>query len=109
METLFPALWLVLQSMVGSTAESGSITGAVGPQATLTAVTAIDRTSGKKIVGAVEPETGKVRIDDLPFDKSFDVIIDFKPAAGVGLWRLEGVSMKVPRSEYEEEQPLSAE
>ena len=101
----------MLQGNVATDATSGSITGTVDSKSSATAVVAIDRSSGKKIVGKVEPKTGKFHIDDLPLDKSFDVVIDFKPAAGsgVGLWRLEGVSMKVPRSEYEEEQPLGAE
>lgn len=111
METVsfFLCLSLVLQP--DSAAEQGSITGAVESKGSVAAVTAIDRSNGKKIVGNVEPDTGKFHVDGLPLDKAFDLIIDFKPAvdSGLNVLRLEGVSMKVPRSEYEEEQPLSAE
>ena len=112
MATLLAILGLSLvQQSGGAAAVSGSITGSVEAKSSATAVAAIDRSSGKKIVGKVEPETGKFHIDGVPLDKMFDVIIDFKSAAGSGLalWRLEGVSMKVPRSEYEEEQPLAVE
>lgn len=113
METLFSLVCvsLVLQPGVVTAAKSGSITGTVDSKSSVAAVAAVDRSSGKKFVGKVEPETGSFLIPDLPFDKSFDVIIDFKPAAdsGLKLWRLEGVSMKVPRSQYEEEQPLAPE
>ena len=111
METLFSLVCvsLVLQASAASATGSGSITGTVESKYSVTSVVAIDRSSGKKIAGKVDPETGKFHVDDLPLDKPFDVVIDFKPAAGSGIWRLEGVSMKVPRSEYEEEQPLAAE
>jgi len=120
--SLLATLWLVVLShfvsrpapLIASEplGDTGSIEGSVeAPAGSLAAVFAVDRTSGKKIAGTIDAETGKFRIEGLKLDAAFDVIIDFKPATGSALsvWRLEGANMKVPRSEYEEEQPLSAE
>jgi hypothetical protein len=82
---------------------SGSISGSLEQKATATAVAAIDRSSGKKFPGTIDAESGEFRVDQLPVGATYDLIIDFKGG------RLEGVNMKVPRSDYEEEQPLSEE
>ena len=53
----------------------------------------------------VDPGVGQVHESPAcPLGATFDCLIDFQGGA-----RLEGVNLKVPRSEYEEEQPLSAE
>jgi hypothetical protein len=111
MATLVSLFCLSFVSQAGANSASGSITGTVAPGSPVAAVFAIDRSTGKKLAGKSDSATGQFRFDDLPLDKSFDVLIDFKPAANSGLtvWRLEGVSMKVPRSDYEEEQPLMAD
>ena len=41
------------------------------------------------------------RLPGLPLGKTFDVVVDAGPV------RLEGVNLKVPRSDFEEEQPLA--
>lgn len=87
-------------------AETGAITGIVDNPKLVTTVTAVDRTSGekdKKYQGKFDAQTGKFTIDGLPLDCIYDVVIDY--AGG----RLEGVSLKVKRSDYEEEQPMTKE
>jgi len=82
-------------------AEKGTITGTVDRAAQVTAVTAINRADDKKYPGKVDPKMGQFTIADLPLGNSYDVIVD------AGAARLEGVNLKVPRSDYEEEQPLT--
>ena len=81
--------------------QTGVITGTAAKDASPTAVSAMDRKTGKRYPGKVEG--AGFRIEGLPLGATYDVIVDFKGT------RLEGVNMKVPRSDYEEEQPLSAE
>ncbi len=69
----------------------------------MTAVTAIDRATDKKYPGKIDAKTGKFTIKDLPLGATYDCILDAGPV------RLEGVNLKVPRSDYEEEQPLTKE
>jgi hypothetical protein len=83
------------------TLAAGSITGSAEPAPAVSTVLAIDRSTGKKFSGKID--AGRFTIADLPVPATYDVILDFKGG------RLEGVNMKVPRSEYEEEQPLSVE
>lgn len=80
--------------------ETGTILGSVDRSAEVTEVRAIDREANKVFKGTVDRETGKFRITGLPLGASYDCIID-------GVSRLEGISLKVPRSDFEEEQPLS--
>jgi len=90
-----------------SAAGTGTITGTVDKPDQVTAVTAVDRTSSAKDIkypGKIDPKTGKFSVENLPLDRTYDVVLDL--AGGV---RLEGVNLKVPRSDYEEEQPLSKE
>ncbi|MBI3465744.1 MAG: hypothetical protein HY000_22230 [Planctomycetes bacterium] len=115
-------LWLssVLVSVAASAVETGTIAGnfeKIAAGWTVTSVVAVDRATLKRFDGRVE--AGKFRIDGLPLGVPLDVIIDFKasqPASpqtpqstSPASYRLEGVNMKVPRSDYEEEQPLSPE
>ena len=64
-------------------------------------MTAVDRSTDKKFPGKLDPKTGEFAMSGLPFDAAYDLQIDFAGA------RLEGVNLKVPRSDFEEEQPLS--
>jgi hypothetical protein len=85
-------------------AETGTITGSVDKPAAITAVAAVNRDlPDKKYSGTIDAKTGVFTIKDLPLRASYDVILDAGPA------RLEGVNLKVPRSDYEEEQPLTKE
>jgi hypothetical protein len=83
-------------------AEKGLIRGTVDKPGVATAVTAIDRATDKKYPGTIDAATGQFTIKDLPLG-TYDCIVD------MGSVRLEGVNLKVPRSDYEEEQPFSKE
>ena len=86
-------------------AETGTITGKVDRPSEVTSVRAIDRSEEKDKVfkGKIDPATGTFTIAGLPLGKTYDVVIDVGPV------RLEGVNLKVPRSDFEEEQPLAKE
>jgi hypothetical protein len=89
-----------------SVEKTGAITGTVDKPELVTAVTAVDRTSGdadKKYTGKFDPKTGQFTIEGLPLEATYDCVIDFAGA------RLEGVNLKAKRSDYEEEQPLVKE
>src|SRR5207244_589645 len=78
----------------------GTITGTTDKPATVTAITAVDRATDKKFSGKLDAKTGRFTISGLPLSAAYDLQIDFTGA------RLEGVNLQVPRSDYEEEQPL---
>ena len=82
-------------------AQTGTIRGVVEPADQVTAIVAIDRTSNQKFAGKLNAATGEFSIDPLPFGTKYDVVIDYGNA------RLEGISLQVPASDYEEEQPLT--
>jgi hypothetical protein len=84
-------------------AETGTIRGKVAKADLVTAVTAIDRATDKKYPGKIDAKTGQFTLADLPLGATYDCILDAGPV------RLEGVNLKVPRSDYEEEQPLTKE
>lgn len=94
---------LLTVSLPAAAAKTGTITGRVDHPDQVTAVTAINRENDKKYAGRLHPQTGRFTIDNLPVDVAYDCVIDLAGA------RLEGVNLKVPRSDYEEEQPLSKE
>jgi len=98
-------LLAVIVTFVGrvSAAEMGTIKGKVDRPAEVSTVNAIDRETDKKYPGKVDASTGQFTIPGLPLDKTFDVIFD------AGAVRLEGLNLKVPRSDFEEEQPLAKE
>src|SRR5262245_39304472 len=83
--------------------ETGSITGTVVNPRGVTAVTAIDRgdETDKKYKGTIDAKTGKFTIAGLPVGRTYDVVLD------AGAVRLEGVNLLVPRSDFEEEMPLT--
>jgi hypothetical protein len=84
-------------------AEKGAITGTVVTPKGVTAVTAIDRgdEQDKTYKGTIDAKTGKFTIADLPVGRTYDVLID------AGAVRLQGVNLKVPASDFEEEMPLT--
>lgn len=79
----------------------GSIRGSIEPAGSATAVAAVDRMNNKKYVGRIDAATGGFTIDELPLDAKYDLVVDYGPA------RLEGISLTVPPSDFEEEQPLA--
>lgn len=99
------ALLLLVVSATAQAADpTGTITGKVEPPGRVAAVNAVDRSNDKKYPGTVDPATGTFTVAGLPIGATVDCLIDFQGGA-----RLEGVNLKVPRSDYEEEQPLAAE
>jgi hypothetical protein len=94
---------LLASTLVANGAETGTIRGKVERAGVVTAVAAIDRATDKKYSGKIDGKTGQFTIAELPLGKSYDCILDAGPA------RLEGVDLKVPPSDYEEEQPLTKE
>ncbi|HJT79037.1 MAG TPA: hypothetical protein VJ739_17710 [Gemmataceae bacterium] len=84
-------------------AEAGRITGTVDKPGAVTAVTAVDRDSGKRFPAKVDAKAGTFSVEGLPLGARYDLLID------QGAARLEGVSLKVPHSDYEQEQPLMKE
>src|SRR5262245_27604135 len=99
----FRTLVLCLLVAPARAADTGTITGIIDKPQGVTAVTAVRRADDKKFPGKVDKRTGKFTIPGVPLGAKFDVIIDAGPV------RLEGVNLKVPRSDYEEEQPLTRE
>jgi hypothetical protein len=90
-------------SCVSSWRAPGSLTRLQPAGIAVPAVTAVDRAGDKKFPGKVDPGTGRFTVPGLPLDADYDLVID---AGGV---RLEGVNLRVPRSDFEEEQPLTKE
>jgi hypothetical protein len=84
-------------------ADTGAIQGNIDKAKLVKAVVAVDRTNDKKFPGKVDAQTGRFTIDGLPLEAAYDCVIDLEGA------RLEGVNLRVPRSDFEEEQPLSDE
>jgi hypothetical protein len=97
------SLCLLLCVLPAGAAETGTLTGVIDRPRGVTAVTAVDRSEEKDrhFKGKIDPKTGKFTIPGLPLKKTYDVVIDF------GAARLEGVNLKVPPSDFEEEQPLT--
>ena len=82
-------------------ADTGALTGHLAGTNAVLAVTAVSRADEKRFAGTFDPATRRFRVAGLPLEKDLDCIIDWAGA------RLEGVNFRVPRSDYEEEQPLS--
>jgi hypothetical protein len=81
--------------------ETGTITATVEKPELVTSVVAVNREDDKQYKGSIDAKTGKLMVAGLPVGQTFDLIVD------QGATRLEGVNLKVPRSDFEEEQPLS--
>lgn len=88
---------------VGHGALTGSIRGTVQPAELASGIKAVDRAGGTAIAGTIDPGTGAFAIDGLAPGTAYDCIIEYPGG------RLEGIDMSVPRSDYEEEQPLGVE
>jgi hypothetical protein len=83
-------------------ADTGVIIGTVDRGGTVTAVAAVDRDQpDRRHAGTIDTHTGRFTIKGLPLGATYDVILT------AGATVLEGVNIKVPRSDYEEEQPLT--
>src|SRR4051812_48784192 len=82
-------------------ADKGRITGTVDRPGDVTAVYALDRAADKKFPGTVDGKTGRFVVNGLPAGAAYDLVLDAGPA------RLEGTDLRVLRSDYEEEQPLT--
>jgi hypothetical protein len=81
-------------------ADKGTIRGSVDKAGVLTAARAVDRDDpDKKYPGKIDATAGTFVIENLPLGAHYDVVLE------VGAATLEGVNLKVPRSDYEEEQP----
>jgi hypothetical protein len=100
---LSSSVFLLALTLVARGAETGTIRGKLGKAGVVTAVAAIDRATDKKYPGKIDGKTGQFTIVDLPLGNTYDCILD------AGNARLEGVNLKVPPSDYEEEQPLTKE
>jgi hypothetical protein len=90
---------------LSAAAGKGAITGTVVNPKGVTAVTAVDRgdEQDKTYRGKIDAKTGKFTIAGLPVGRTYDVLID------AGTVRLQGVNLKVPPSDFEEEMPLTRE
>ena len=82
---------------------TGAIVGTVSQPDAVAAVSAVNRDTGKRFPGRIEAAAGGFIVDNLPPEADYDCVFDCKSGA-----RLEGVNLKVPPSEYVEEQPLSS-
>src|SRR5262249_19188074 len=81
--------------------ETGSIRGRMDKARDVTAVFAINRKNDKKYPAIIDAKQGQFVIKDLPLGPTYDCILEDGPV------RLEGFKLKGPRSDYEEEQPLT--
>jgi hypothetical protein len=90
-------------STASSAADTGTIRGTLDKPHLVKAVTAVNREDNKKYPGEVDTKAGTFIIDGLPLGGTYDCVVDIEGA------RLEGVNLKVPHSDYEEEQLLSRE
>jgi hypothetical protein len=101
----FLVLIILVPVLPARAAEMGTITGTIAAPKGVTAITAVNRAEevDKKYKGTFDAKTGNFTIDKLPLGATYDVVID---CAAV---RLEGVNLKVPPSDFEEEQPLTKE
>lgn len=101
-------LTFLLVVVAGAAARAEDATGTIKGRAEapdrVAAVVAVDRSSGKQYPGVVDPASGEFTVAGLPLGAAFDCRIDYR-----GGPRLEGVSLKVPVPEDEDEAPLSAE
>lgn len=99
------ALFLPWSAEISRADETGTIFGQIiignSGVSPAPAITAVDRASGKRYSGKIDVKTGKLAIENLPFDVGYDCVVDY------GGGRLEGVDLSVPPSDYEEEQPLA--
>jgi hypothetical protein len=100
------ALGVFLLDAVPSTGDdtnTGRISGKLTNTKTFKSVVAVHRATKRTFPGQLDRDTGRFSIAGLPLNARYDGIIEFSNS------RLEGINLQVPRSDYEEEQPLSPE
>ena len=97
------AAWYLLLASPAFAADTGAIVGTVDVKAT--AVFAVDRSGDKDVwhKGTIDARTGQFTVAKLAVGKKYDLVLD------AGAVRLEGISLKVPASDFEEEMPLTAD
>jgi hypothetical protein len=98
--------WLATLLVLGlgraAAAEPGVISGKLDKAEVLTAARAVNRDEpDKKYPGEVDAKTGAFVIKGLPLGATYDLVLEAGPAI------LEGINLKVMRSDFEEEQPLT--
>lgn len=104
---VFPSLFLICvigagAAWAGSPAGvTASITGTLAPVPTGAMVRAVCRDDGRTVQGKVDPATGRFEVPVPDSTQRWDIII------AAGGCSIEGFDFSVPRSDYEEEQPLS--
>lgn len=81
----------------------GAISGIIDQAEVIVSIKAVNRQSGKQFVGIVDVKAKKITVPALPIEATYDLLIETKEQL------LEGVNLAIPRSEYEEEQPLAEE
>lgn len=100
-----PKLALVLIAFLmlaaeSSAADTGSVTGTVDRPAGVKEVFALLREEKPvRFPGKLDPKTGEFTVPGLPLGKRVDLVIDFGKA------RLEGVNLKVQKTDYVGEEP----
>jgi hypothetical protein len=95
---------LILGSGRAPAAGPGVISGKLDKAGVLTAARAVNRDEpDRKYPGEVDAKSGAFVIKGLPLGATYDVVLEAGPAI------LEGVNLKVMRSDFEEEQPLKNE
>jgi hypothetical protein len=104
MTRLLFGLVALLPASAAVGAGTGTITGSFDRPAAVTAVAAVDRDrADKQYPGKIDAKTGAYTIEGLPLGATYDVVLT------AGAVTLEGVNVRVPHSDYEEEQPLTKE
>ncbi len=85
-------------------ADTSAIVGILAEPGAAAAVAVVDRATDQKYAGTFDPTSGKFTVEGLPRGARYDCLIDYRDGS-----RLEGINLKVPPADYEEEQPLSVE
>jgi hypothetical protein len=82
-------------------AQTGTIRGTLEPCEAATTLALADRQTGKKHTAELDSATGQFTVAELPLTGVFDLLIESPNML------VEGINLSVPRSDYEEEQPLT--
>ena len=82
-------------------AQTGAIRGTLEACDAGTTLAVVDRTTGKKHAAQLDVASGQFDVTALPLTGAFDILIERNTSL------VEGIDLSVPRSDYEEEQPLT--
>ncbi|HEV3024356.1 MAG TPA: hypothetical protein VGX76_17895, partial [Pirellulales bacterium] len=82
-------------------AQTGTVRGTLEGCDAATTLALVDRQTGKKHAAELDAATGQFAVAELPMTGAFDLLIESPNAL------VEGIDLSVPRSDYEEEQPLT--